>query len=67
MLQHLKSATQPRFSFFMDGLNMDDLPSWVRNLSQLTDGHLVHLAATNKAILATLDRKIPGSFLIPDA
>jgi hypothetical protein len=33
---------------------------------QTTDGHLLELARTHQAQLATLDTGIPGALLIPD-
>jgi len=38
---------------------------WVKTPKQITDGHLAQLAKANGAILATLDGRIPGAFLIP--
>jgi hypothetical protein len=38
---------------------------WVKTVKQTTDGHLAQLAKANGAILATLDRGIPGAFHIP--
>jgi hypothetical protein len=38
---------------------------WVKTVKQTTDGHLAQLAKANGAILATLDRGIPGAFQIP--
>jgi len=32
---------------------------------QTTDGHLAQLAKAKGAVLATLDGKIPGAYLIP--
>jgi len=37
----------------------------VKSSKQTTDGHLLQLAATNGAVLATLDHNIPGAYVIP--
>ncbi len=41
------------------------LPLWVQTPRQITDGHLLVLAQSNNAKLATCDAGIPGAFLIP--
>jgi len=41
------------------------LPLWVQTPRQITDGHLLVLAQSNNAKLATCDEGIPGAFLIP--
>jgi hypothetical protein len=38
----------------------------VTKSTQTTDGHLLELARTHQAQLATLDTGIPGALLIPD-
>jgi len=40
-------------------------PEWCSSAARTTDAHLLHLAAAHGATLATLDRSIPGAFLIP--
>jgi predicted nucleic acid-binding protein len=52
--------------FISDHHDISRLPAWVKTANQLTDGHLLQLAKANTASLATLDRKIPGAFLIPE-
>lgn len=64
-LLRLKSSGQIGFVFVPDDLDATRLPRWVKMPKQVTDGHLVQLAKANGAILATLDRNIPGTFLIP--
>jgi hypothetical protein len=59
-----ENASQPLTSLH-DGNDIAALPVWVKTPAQTTDGHLLQLAKTNGAILATLDRGIPGAFLIP--
>jgi predicted nucleic acid-binding protein len=58
------NATQP-LAFLPDANDISALPDWVRTPAQITDGHLVQLATTNGAVLATLDKRIPGAYLIP--
>jgi predicted nucleic acid-binding protein len=64
-LLRLKSDSKRRFIFLSDNLGVDRLPPWVKAGKQITDGHLVELARTHRAKLATCDRKIPGALLIP--
>jgi uncharacterized protein len=61
----LKASKSIRYTFIADGLDISGLPKWVKTPKQTTDGHLAALARANGARLATLDGKIPGSFLIP--
>jgi uncharacterized protein len=67
LLQRLKAGEAVKFTFIPDDHDVSHLPAWVKAAKQITDGHLAQLAAANEAILATLDRKIPGAFLIPEA
>jgi predicted nucleic acid-binding protein len=65
LLMQIKSAGVLRFSFVPDDHGVSQLPRWVKTAKQITDGHLAGLARSQGAVLATLDRKIPGAFLIP--
>jgi predicted nucleic acid-binding protein len=65
LLGRLKAALPLPTPFFSDDLSAQALPSWVRAPRQTTDGHLAALAKAHGAMLATLDGKIPGAFLIP--
>ena len=65
LLLRLKETGNPQFTFITDSHDLSQLPSWVNTAKQITDGHLAQLARANGAVLATLDRKIPGAFLIP--
>ncbi len=67
LLLQLKATRSIRCSFIPDGNDISCLPKWVRNPKQTTDGHLMELARANSAQFATLDEKIPGSFLIPQS
>ena len=66
MLALLKAASRASFTFLVDDMGVDRLPKWVKTHKQTTDGHLAALAKAHGAILATLDGKIPGAFLVPD-
>lgn len=66
LLARLKAATSVQFKFIDDTHGISDLPAWVKSGKQITDGHLAELAKANGAALATLDRKIPGAYLIPE-
>ena len=63
LLARLRAA--PLFAFLADDHDASHLPSWVKAPKQLTDGHLLKLATANGGMLATLDGRIPGAFLIP--
>lgn len=65
LLLRLKNAGRVRFVFLPDDADASQLPAWVRAPIQITDGHLVQLAEAHEAVLATLDRSIPGAHLIP--
>ena len=66
LLLRITNAKSVRFTFLADDHDISRLPSWVKTEKQTTDGHLAQLARANGAVLATLDRKIPGSCLIPE-
>lgn len=51
--------------FLADDQATPRLPPWCSGFSQTTDAHLVGLAATHHAELASLDKGIPNAFLIP--
>lgn len=65
LLAQVKATSPVRFTFITDDHGILHLPTWVRTGKQTTDGHLAQLARSNGAILATLDKNIPGSFVIP--
>jgi predicted nucleic acid-binding protein len=65
LLLRLKEADVLRFNFIPDNQDVSHLPTWVRTPKQITDGHLVKLASANGGVLATLDGRIPGAYLIP--
>jgi len=66
LLLRIKQADIPQFTFIPDDHDISHLPTWVRAAKQITDGHLAKLAAAHEAVLATLDARIPGAYLIPD-
>lgn len=62
MLKSLKA----RHHFLPDDMSSTiPLPAWCKTASQSTDAHLLALAKSHDAELATLDAGIPGAFLIP--
>jgi predicted nucleic acid-binding protein len=65
LLLDLKSRPRLPLVFIADENDLNSLPAWVSSPQQVTDGHLVQLAQANASRLATLDKGIPGSFLIP--
>lgn len=67
LLLKVKDSDGMRWIFIPDDRDISHLPKWVRTPKQITDGHLVELAKTTEAVLATLDRRIPGAFVIPQS
>src|SRR6516162_6607111 len=67
LLLELKNTKRVHWAFIPDHHDIRHLPKWVRSPRQTTDGHLVELAKANEAVLATLDRRIPGAFVIPQS
>ena len=65
LLLRLKKVKALPLTFIPDGHDVSHLPAWVKTPKQTTDGHLVRLAGANGAVLATLDERIPGAYLIP--
>jgi uncharacterized protein len=66
LLAQLKRTPGLDFAFISDDQGIEDLPNWVTGADQITDGHLSELARSHGALLATLDERIPGAFLIPE-
>lgn len=66
LLLEVKKNSGVRWSFISDNRDISHLPKWVRTPKQTTDGHLLDLAKANQSLLATLDRRIPGAFVVPD-
>lgn len=66
LLLRIKQTNTSKFTFIGDDHDISHLPAWVKTAKQTTDGHLVELASSNGAILATLDGKVPRAYLIPD-
>jgi len=65
LLLRLKTGNALKFTFIFDDHDVSHLPAWVKTAKQTTDGHLAQLAKAKSAMLATLDKRIPGAFLIP--
>jgi predicted nucleic acid-binding protein len=66
LLLKMKETGASRFTFLADDHDISQLPTWVKTPKQITDGHLAKLAVANGGELATLDERIPDSYLIPD-
>jgi uncharacterized protein len=67
LLLEVKNSDGIRWIFIPDDHDISHLPRWVRTPKQTTDGHLAELARANEAVLATLDRRIPRAFVIPQS
>jgi predicted nucleic acid-binding protein len=65
LLLGMKANVAQPLTFLPDESDISALPAWVKSPMQITDGHLIQLAKANDAVLATLDKGIPGAFLIP--
>lgn len=65
LLLQFKRSEAIRFVFISDNCDVSSLPKWAKAPKQLTDAHLLDLARSNNAQLATLDRRIPAAFFIP--
>jgi uncharacterized protein len=65
LISRLRKNRKRRFVFIPDDQGAAELPAWVKTGKQSTDGHLLELAKTHGAELATLDEGIPGAFQIP--
>jgi toxin-antitoxin system PIN domain toxin len=65
LLLRLKRQKTIPLVFLSDDHDVSHTPAWVKTPKQVTDGHLVELARSKGAILATLDRGIRGAYMIP--
>jgi hypothetical protein len=65
LLDRMKRSRAVSHTFIPDDQDISRLPAWVKTPKQITDGHLVQLAGAHGAVLATLDERIPGAFVIP--
>jgi uncharacterized protein len=63
-LTKMKQIPGLSFTFIDDDHDASHLPAWVKTGGQTTDGHLLQLAKAHGAMLATLDGRIPGAFVI---
>ena len=66
-LERFRSNTVLPVCRLEDSRGASDLPRWVKGARQVTDGHLLGVADSFGAKLATLDEGIAGAFLIPAA
>jgi predicted nucleic acid-binding protein len=65
LLVEIKLNLAKPLEFVPDNADISSMPNWVRTPAHVTDGHLIRVAANHKAVLATLDERIPDSLLIP--
>jgi len=65
LLLDLKTRRVMPLEFIPDANDLASLPKWVNTPLQVTDGHLLQLAKSNGAALASFDKAIPGAQLIP--
>jgi predicted nucleic acid-binding protein len=63
-LAKMKATCPVIMELWADQLGVDRLPHYVQKPAELTDGHLLELAASHHARLATLDAGVPGAWLI---
>lgn len=61
----LLGSSRIPFRRLSDDLGAADLPPYVKGPKQVTDGLLVVLARKHGALLATLDRGLPGAHFVP--
>lgn len=64
-LAAMLSTLGARHLFLPDDRPVVGFPVWCRQASRTTDAHLLELAESHGARLATLDTDIPGAFLVP--
>jgi uncharacterized protein len=64
-LHGLIAALGTRYAFLADDQGARHFPEWCTYALRTTDAHLLKLAESHGAKLATLDAGIPGAFLIP--
>ena len=64
-LARLKRSGQIPFELLDDALGVEHLPTFANTPKKITDGHLLQLAESHGAHLATLDSGIPKATLIP--
>jgi predicted nucleic acid-binding protein len=65
VLAGMLQGFRKQHTFLSDHLPAENFPPWCKSPNQITDAHLLRLAESHDAKLATLDQKIPGAFLIP--
>lgn len=64
-LQGMLASLGKPHSFIHDDQLGSELPPWCKVAAQTTDAYLLRLADAHGAKLATLDKDIPNSFVVP--
>jgi uncharacterized protein len=65
VLQGMLQTLGTRHRFLPDDQHAFNPPDWCQTAASTTDAHLLTLAHSHQALLATLDTGIPGAYLIP--
>lgn len=65
VLEGMVNSLGKAHEFLPDDLDARAWPSWCQGAARTTDAHLLALAQSHDAELATLDTGIPGAFVIP--
>ena len=61
LLLKVKDSNRMQWMFIPDDRDISHPSKWVQTPKQTTDGHLAEPAGANEAVLATRDRRTPGS------
>ena len=66
VLSGMLKALGRSHAFLPDDQPSSEWPGWCKGAARTTDAHLLQLATAHGAQLASLDRGIPGAFVIPE-
>ena len=66
VLADMVKALGRSHEFLPDDQTATAWPDWCKGAGRTTDAHLLQLARAHGAQLASLDRGIPGAFVVPD-
>lgn len=65
VLDGMLQSPGARHEFVPDDQPAVQWPAWCQSASRTPDAHLLALAQSHGAVLATLDTSIPGAFVLP--